>query len=137
MPPALVPFGISDMCLDIAIHGCGQSINVGLRFKSSVTYIAQQDIDLTSSQVCVAPQNLTNSPLQVICKSSVQLCVSFIRFGRNTLQIGPDSASGCPTFTISNCVLPVVGQVPTMNLPLDCFSVGQGDVCYIVLTERL
>ena len=126
MPPQLSRFGISDLCMDIDIYGCGETVGVGLRFKESSSYIAQQDIDTTFSQVCVPTQNLTNSPLQVICKGSVLLCVTFMRLGQNTLVIGPDYVSGCPTFTIGNCELPVIGPIPTMNLPLDCFEVGQG-----------
>ena len=126
MPPQLARFGISDLCMDIDVYGCGETIGVGLRFKESPSYIVQQDIDTTFPQICVPTQNLSNSPLQVICKGSVLLCVTFMRLGQNTLVIGPDYASGCPTFTIGNCQLPIIGPIPTMNLPLDCFDVGQG-----------
>jgi hypothetical protein len=126
MPPQLSRFGVSDLCMDLDIYGCGETIRVGLRFKESVTYMFQQDVDTTSSQICVDAQNLTNSPLQVICQGSVILCVSFVRFGQNTLVIGPDRAAGCPSFTIGNCQLPLLGPIPTMNIPLDCFDVGEG-----------
>jgi hypothetical protein len=114
--------------MDLDIYGCGETVRIGLRFKEAATYMFQQDVDTTSSQICVDAQNLTNSPLQVICQGSVLLCVSFVRLGQNTLVIGPDRAAGCPTFTIGNCQLPIVGPIPTMNLPLDCFDVGEGKI---------
>jgi hypothetical protein len=134
MPPQLARFGISDLCMDIDVYGCGETVGVGVRFKESATYIAQQDIDTTFPQICVPTQNMTNSPLQVICKSSVLLCITFMRLGQNTLVIGPDYAAGCPTFTIGNCQLPIIGPIPTIDLPLDCFDVGQGNCTHAYLS---
>ena len=128
MPLVLSKLGVSEICIDLDVYGCGETVGLGLRFKDSATYIAQQNVTTTDSQFCVDTADLSNTPLQSLCQSSVTLCVTFVRAGRNTLLIRPDHAEGCPTLQISNCVLPVVGRMLPINLPLDCFTFGQGIV---------
>mmetsp|Transcript_27794 Transcript_27794/g.68703 ORF Transcript_27794/g.68703 Transcript_27794/m.68703 type:complete len:298 (+) Transcript_27794:37-930(+) len=118
--------GLGDMCADMDVAGCGEAVSFGLRFaaqRPGGTYLFQQTLDMSSDEVCGTPGNFTGTAVQLICGSQAKLCLTFMRDGVNTLKVGPDFTSGCPSIKLEGCRL-LTGQLPDIVLPLDCFDEG-------------
>mmetsp|Transcript_38448 Transcript_38448/g.60013 ORF Transcript_38448/g.60013 Transcript_38448/m.60013 type:complete len:389 (-) Transcript_38448:4774-5940(-) len=124
IPSELSVFGLQDVCADLRLEPCQSSVGVGVRFSGSDDFIFRQSFSADSHETCQAAENLT-SALQYACGNDVELCVNFMRNGQPSLRIGENFLTGCPTVTIKSCVPPFGVEVPDMELPLDCFTLGK------------
>lgn len=59
------------------------------------------------------------------------------RQGQNSLEIGADFVSGCPSIQLTNCTLGAALPFPGVKLALGCFSIGSGCHVHSTCTECL
>ena len=54
MPGWMQWLGIDNVCADMTLEGCSETVRVGLRFKSQATALVEQELSLSSGATCTS-----------------------------------------------------------------------------------
>ena len=73
--------GIDNICADMTLEGCSETVRVGLRFKSQATALVEQELSLSNGATCTSAAALGGTPLDSACGPNWQLCFTFDRAG--------------------------------------------------------